>query len=136
MPKSTGTTNVIGAVVEKRRNEFHQFETVDNHAEEDCNATKREFVRFSLNRKPEQRNKFQLHNNPSENTQCSLVDAKSDTQSIVGLQECELCGQKVDLEMKVNINDLRLCEVCHHQIKRMPEMVAKGVVRFLIGNVV
>ncbi len=61
---------------------------------------------------------------------------KSDEQPIHALQKCELCEQKMNPTVKIYNNDTRLCKACFHHMEKLPEVVAKSVERFLIGNVV
>ncbi len=51
------------------------------------------------------------------------------------LQKCDLCEQKINPAVKI-CNNICLCPACFHHIQKMPEIVAKNVERFLIGNVV
>ncbi len=60
---------------------------------------------------------------------------KSDHQSIDSLQKCELCEQKMNPTVNIYKN-IRLCKACFHHMDKLPEVVAKSVERFLIGNVV
>ncbi len=61
---------------------------------------------------------------------------KSDEQTINALQKCELCEQKMNPTVKIYNNDTRLCKACFHHMEKAPDIVAKCVERFLIGNVV
>lgn len=60
----------------------------------------------------------------------------SDSKTIDTLQKCELCEQKMNPTVKIYNNDTRLCKTCFHQMGKLPDIVAKSVERFLIGNVV
>ncbi len=61
---------------------------------------------------------------------------KSDEQPIDALQKCELCEHIMNPTVKIYNNNIRLCKACFHHMGKMPEIVAKCVERFLIGNVV
>ena len=50
--------------------------------------------------------------------------------------KCDLCEQKMNPTVKVYNNHTFLCAACFHHMKNLPEIVAKSLERFLIGNVV
>jgi hypothetical protein len=64
------------------------------------------------------------------------MDTQSDKQSIAPFQRCELCEQKMNPTVQIYNNDTRLCKTCFDHMGSLPEVVAKSVERFLIGNVV
>lgn len=64
------------------------------------------------------------------------TEMKSDSHSIELFHQCELCEKKRNTETRVFSNDTHLCEVCLNHVEKLPEIVAKSVERFLIGNVV
>lgn len=59
----------------------------------------------------------------------------SGNQIIDSSQKCELCEQKMNPAVKI-YNNIRLCKACFHHMEKLPDVVAKSVERFLIGNVV
>jgi hypothetical protein len=63
-------------------------------------------------------------------------NVRSDHKTIDDLQKCELCEQKMNPTVKIYNKDTHLCKVCFHHMERLPDIVAKSVERFLIGNVV
>jgi hypothetical protein len=77
-----------------------------------------------------------LANNPSQNKQGDIMVAQSDKPSIDPVQRCDLCEQKINPTVKIYNNDIRLCKACFGHMENLPEVVAKSVERFLIGNVV
>jgi formylmethanofuran dehydrogenase subunit E len=64
------------------------------------------------------------------------MDTQSGKQSIDPLQRCDLCEQKMNPTVKIYTNNTRLCKSCFDHMENLPEVVAKNVERFLIGNVV
>ena len=64
------------------------------------------------------------------------MDTQSDKPSIDPLQRCDLWEQKINPTVKIYNNDTRLCKACFGHMENLPEVVAKSVERFLIGNVV
>lgn len=50
--------------------------------------------------------------------------------------KCELCELKMNPTVKIYNNHTRLCTACFYQMEKLPEIVAKSVERFLLGNVV
>jgi recombinational DNA repair protein (RecF pathway) len=52
------------------------------------------------------------------------------------VEKCGLCEQKMNPTVKIYNNDTRLCKTCFDHMENMPDVVAKCVERFLIGNVV
>jgi hypothetical protein len=77
-----------------------------------------------------------LANNPSQNKQGDIMVTQSDKPSIDPVQRCDLCEQKINPTVKIYNNDIRLCKACFGHMENLPEVVAKSVERFLIGNVV
>lgn len=51
-------------------------------------------------------------------------------------QNCELCDQKMNPTVMIYNHHTRLCTSCYHHMEKMPDLVAKSIERFLIGNVV
>ena len=64
------------------------------------------------------------------------MNMQSYKQSIDPLQKCELCEQKMNPTAKIYKNHIHLCKACFHYMGGMPEIAAKRIERFLIGNVV
>lgn len=52
------------------------------------------------------------------------------------VEKCGLCEQKMNPTVKIYNSDTRLCRTCFDRMEKMPEVVAKCVERFLVGNVV
>lgn len=63
-------------------------------------------------------------------------DMPPDGKTIDALQKCELCEQKMNPTVNIYNNNTRLCKACFHHMEKLPDIVAKSVERFLIGNVV
>jgi hypothetical protein len=61
---------------------------------------------------------------------------QSDQKTIGTLKSCDLCDQKMNPTIHIYGDDTRLCNDCFYRLERAPEMVAKSMERFLIGNVV
>lgn len=61
---------------------------------------------------------------------------KSDKRTTDALQKCELCEEKMNPTVKIYNHNTRLCKACFDHMENMPEVMAKCVERFLIGNVV
>ena len=61
---------------------------------------------------------------------------KSDEQSNQAIPKGDLCERKMDPTERIYNHNMHLCSVCFQHIQNMPEIVAKSVERFLIGNVV
>ncbi len=59
---------------------------------------------------------------------------KADDQSRDVIPCCDLCEQKMNPTVNI-YNDIRLCSECYQHIQNLPQIVAKSVERFLIGNV-
>lgn len=77
-----------------------------------------------------------LDNNPSQHQLEKIIKMESGMQTVDALQKCELCDHKMNPTVKIYNNDTRLCKTCFDRMENMPEVVAKCVERFLIGNVV
>ena len=60
----------------------------------------------------------------------------SDEQSNEAIPKCDLCERKMNPTVRIYNDNIRLCTACFQHIENMPEIVAKSVERFLIGNVV
>jgi hypothetical protein len=54
----------------------------------------------------------------------------------ITILKCELCEQRMIPTVKIYNNNTRPCKTCFHHMESLPEVVAKCVERFLIGNVV
>lgn len=50
-------------------------------------------------------------------------------------QKCDLCEQKMNPTVRVYNNNTFLYAVCFHHMKNLPDIAAKSLERFLIGNV-
>ncbi len=61
---------------------------------------------------------------------------KSDEQSNEAIPKCDLCERKMNPTIRIYNHNTRLCSACFYHIQNLPEIVAKSVERFLIGNVV
>jgi hypothetical protein len=61
---------------------------------------------------------------------------QTEHKTIEAFQKCELCEQKMNPTVKIYNKDTRLCKACFHHMEKLPDIVAKSVERFLIGNVV
>jgi hypothetical protein len=65
-----------------------------------------------------------------------ITGMNSDEQSNEAIPKCDLCERKMNPTVKIYNDNTFLCSACFYHIKNMPEIVAKSVERFLIGNVV
>jgi hypothetical protein len=61
---------------------------------------------------------------------------QSDQKTIETLQNCDLCERRMNPTINIYRDDTRLCNDCFCRLERAPELVAKSMERFLIGNVV
>jgi NAD-dependent SIR2 family protein deacetylase len=61
---------------------------------------------------------------------------KSDEKSSDAIPKCDLCEQKMNPTVRIYNDNTRLCSACFHHMHNLPEIVAKSIERFLIGNVV
>ncbi len=61
---------------------------------------------------------------------------KSIEQPIDASPKCERCEQKMNPTVKIYNDNIQLCKACFDHVEILPELVAKSVERFLIGNVV
>jgi ribosome-binding protein aMBF1 (putative translation factor) len=61
---------------------------------------------------------------------------KSDQLPIDIPQYCDLCQRRMNPTIHIYGEDTRLCNDCYCQLESAPEVVAKSIERFLIGNVV
>ncbi len=61
---------------------------------------------------------------------------KLDKQPSREPEKCELCGQNMNPKINIYNAHFRLCSACFNQMERLPEKLARGVERFMIGNVV
>jgi hypothetical protein len=78
-----------------------------------------------------------LGDNVFRNNGEDTIDMQSSNeQSIEAHQKCELCEQKMNPTVKIYNHNTRLCKACYQHMGNLPEIVAKSVERFLIGNVV
>ncbi len=60
----------------------------------------------------------------------------SDEQSNEAIPKCDLCEREMNPMARIYNHHTRLCKACFSHVEKMPEIVAKSVERFLIGNVV
>jgi hypothetical protein len=60
---------------------------------------------------------------------------KADELSRDVIPNCNLCDEKMNLTLDSR-NDIYLCSECFQHTQDSPQIVAKSVERFLIGNVV
>ena len=59
-----------------------------------------------------------------------------DEQSNDAIPKCDLCERKTNPTERVYNNYTSLCSECFSHMQNLPEIVAKSLERFLIGNVV
>lgn len=64
------------------------------------------------------------------------IDMQSDQKTIRTLLNCNLCERGMNPTINIYNDDTRLCNDCFYQLERAPEMVAKSIEWFLVGNVV
>ncbi|MGD8835092.1 MAG: hypothetical protein PVI54_11840 [Desulfobacteraceae bacterium] len=57
-------------------------------------------------------------------------------ESISAGKRCDLCELVMNPTVNIYSDDCHLCNTCFREMENMPEVVAKSVERFLIGNVV
>ena len=60
----------------------------------------------------------------------------SDQRTIDTPQYCDLCQRRMNPTIHIYRDDTRLCNDGFCQLESAPEVVAKSIERFLIGNVV
>jgi hypothetical protein len=59
---------------------------------------------------------------------------KPNDQSTEANERCDLCEQKMNPTIRIYNDNTRLCGPCFHHMEKMPDILAKSVERFLIGN--
>lgn len=47
-----------------------------------------------------------------------------------------LCERKMNPTVRIYDDNAHLCSTCLHRLQNLPEIVAKSIERFLVGNVV
>lgn len=60
----------------------------------------------------------------------------SDDQLSETVPKCDLCERKMNPTVRIYNDNTRLCSACFHHVEKLPDIVARSVERFLIGNVV
>jgi hypothetical protein len=65
-----------------------------------------------------------------------ITGMKPDEKSNQAIPGCDLCEREMNPTVRIYNHNTRLCSACFQHIQNLPGIVAKGVERFLIGNVV
>lgn len=49
---------------------------------------------------------------------------------------CDLCERRMNPTVRIYNDNIHLCTACFEHVRNLPEILAKSIERFLMGNVV